>query len=78
MPQVMLEDAVNQLDHWIDQVNRGEEVIITRGSVPVAQIVPVPSEEPKTLRPGFGSDKDDILYMADDFDAPLEDFKDYM
>ena len=25
-----------------------------------------------------GSAKNDILYMAPDFDAPLEDFKDYM
>lgn len=26
----------------------------------------------------FGSAKDAILYMAPDFDAPLEDFKEYM
>jgi hypothetical protein len=29
-------------------------------------------------RPQFGSAKNDILYIADDFDAPLEDFKEYM
>jgi hypothetical protein len=29
-------------------------------------------------RPKFGSAKNDILHMAPDFDAPLEDFKDYM
>ena len=29
-------------------------------------------------RPKFGSAKNDILYMAPDFDAPLEDFKEYM
>ena len=28
--------------------------------------------------PQFGSAKDDILFIADDFDAPLEDFKEYM
>jgi hypothetical protein len=27
---------------------------------------------------GYGSMKGLIKYMADDFDAPLEDFKDYM
>jgi hypothetical protein len=27
---------------------------------------------------GFGGGKGLIAYMADDFDAPLEDFKDYM
>ncbi|WP_309709063.1 DUF2281 domain-containing protein [Armatimonas sp.] len=26
----------------------------------------------------FGRGKDKILYMADDFDAPLEDFAEYM
>ncbi len=26
-------------------------------------------------RPRFGSAKDDILYMAEDFDAPLEDVR---
>jgi hypothetical protein len=35
---------------------------------------PVPSRP----RPRFGSGKDDILYMAPDFDAPLDDFKEYM
>jgi hypothetical protein len=29
-------------------------------------------------KPKFGSAKNDILYMAPDFDAPLEDFKEYM
>ena len=29
-------------------------------------------------RPQFGSGKADILYMAEDFDAPLDDFKEYM
>ena len=30
------------------------------------------------VKPGFGGAKGMVLYMADDFDAPLEDFKDYM
>ncbi len=77
MSQVMFEDAVSQLGQLIDQANRGEEVIITRGAVPVAQIVPPPAER-KPKRPGYGAGKNDILYMADDFDAPLDDFKDYM
>ena len=29
-------------------------------------------------RPQFGSAKNDILFIAEDFDAPLEDFKEYM
>ncbi|MDB5089789.1 MAG: hypothetical protein JWR09_3783 [Mucilaginibacter sp.] len=30
------------------------------------------------IKPGFGGGKGIFGYMADDFDAPLEDFKDYM
>ncbi|AYL93995.1 DUF2281 domain-containing protein [Mucilaginibacter celer] len=30
------------------------------------------------IKPGFGGGKGIIGYMADDFDAPLDDFKDYM
>ncbi len=29
-------------------------------------------------RPRFGSAKEDIQFIAADFDAPLDDFKDYM
>ena len=34
--------------------------------------------EGKKLKREFGSLKGFITYIADDFDAPLEDFKDYM
>lgn len=78
MSQVMLEDTNSQLARLVDQASRGEEVIILRDSTPVAKIVPLPEEKPEERQGGFGSGKDDILYMADDFDAPLEDFKDYM
>ena len=33
---------------------------------------------PQKPQPKFGSAKDDILAIADDFDAPLDDFKEYM
>ena len=32
---------------------------------------------PARPRPQFGSANDDILYIAEDFDAPLDDFKEY-
>ena len=79
MSQVMLEDAASRLGQLIDLASRGEEVIITRGTTPVAKLVPVLSHlELKPKRPGYGDGKEDIIYMAEDFDAPLEDFKDYM
>ncbi len=34
--------------------------------------------KPPLFKGGFGSGKHTLIYMADDFDAPLKDFKDYM
>ena len=36
------------------------------------------SEEPKRKKRKFGSMKGLVINIADDFDQPLEDFKDYM
>ncbi len=74
MTQVALEDAGTRLSELIADAQGGEEIIITRDSAPVAKIVPVDDAAPRRQP---GSAKDVILYMADDFDAPLDDFKDY-
>jgi antitoxin (DNA-binding transcriptional repressor) of toxin-antitoxin stability system len=58
----------------IDTVLRGEEVIITKDNSSVVKIVPT---HPIKLRPQFGSAKG-LITMSDDFDEPLEDFKEYM
>ena len=36
------------------------------------------TENPKRKPRKFGSMKGLVIHIADDFDAPLEDFKDYM
>ena len=36
------------------------------------------NEKPKRKPRKFGSMKGLVIHFADDFDAPLEDFKDYM
>jgi len=36
------------------------------------------TEKPKKKKRRFGSMKGLVEHIADDFDAPLEDFKDYM
>lgn len=75
MSQIMLEDTDSQLARLVQQVSIGDEVIILRDSTPVAKIVALPCVQPISQ---FGNAKDDLIYMADDFDAPMEDFKDYM
>jgi antitoxin (DNA-binding transcriptional repressor) of toxin-antitoxin stability system len=69
------DQAGAQLTRLIDRALRGEDVIITRHDRPVLQLVRV--ENPTTdIKPParFGSGKGTLLYMAPDFNAPLEDF----
>ena len=73
MHQVTLQEAETQLASLVQEARSGGEVVITEDSRPAVRLVPVPEEKP---RPQFGSAKNVLVYMADDFDAPLEDFKD--
>ena len=80
MTQVNLDEAKEQLPALIEAALGGEEVLITRNGHSVRL---VPCEEKSEAqdarpRPRFGSAKGLITYIADDFDAPLEDFKEYM
>ncbi|MFZ2957392.1 MAG: type II toxin-antitoxin system prevent-host-death family antitoxin [Candidatus Ozemobacteraceae bacterium] len=73
MTTVAVEQAKINFFRLIDDVALGEHIVITRDNVPVAEIVPV--VHPKS-RPIFGSAKG-MVKMSEDFDAPLEDFRDY-
>jgi antitoxin (DNA-binding transcriptional repressor) of toxin-antitoxin stability system len=76
MSTVTLDEAQAQLPKLIEQLHPGEEIVITRDQKPVARLVGVGTAErpPRKL----GTLKGTVLYMAPDFDAPLEDFKEYM
>ena len=76
MQQVTLEEAAQKLPELFDAAMRGEEILVTANGELNAtiQLVPRTAEE---RRPQFGSAKGKI-WMADDFDAPLEEFKEYM
>jgi prevent-host-death family protein len=52
MTTVTIHKAKTQLSKLIEQVERGEEVVIARGKQPVARLVPFVQERPKR---GFGS-----------------------
>ena len=74
MTTVAMEQAQETLPHLIDVVAHGEHVVITRDRVPVAELVPVVGSKPT---PTFGSAKG-MIEMSEDFDAPLDDFREYM
>lgn len=69
MATVTVRKAKTQLPKLIQRAQGGEEIIIARGKEPLVKLVPVP-EQPKARR--IGGARGLVVYMADDFDAPLE------
>jgi antitoxin (DNA-binding transcriptional repressor) of toxin-antitoxin stability system len=72
---ITVDEAQARLKELIQQMAPGEEVIITENQQQVAKLVSQPTKRP---RPGPGLGKGSIIYMAPDFDAPLEDMMEYM
>jgi antitoxin (DNA-binding transcriptional repressor) of toxin-antitoxin stability system len=75
MTQVTIHEAKTHLSRLIRQALAGEEIIIARGKQPLVKLVVLP-ELRKQRR--IGGAKDVVKFMADDFDAPLDEFEDYM
>jgi prevent-host-death family protein len=69
MTTVTIHKAKTQLSKLIEQVERGEEVVIARGKEPVARLVPYTHEQPKR---GFGSLKGKV-WLDESFWEPLPD-----
>ena len=76
MNAVTIEEAQARLPELIDHLNPGDELVIVRDKRPVARLVTEAKPPRRSRRPGSAKEK--ILFMADDFDAPLDDFKEYM
>jgi prevent-host-death family protein len=74
MRQIPLQKAKDRLAELIGMASDGEEVVITTENGSSFKIVPIPKERP---RPKFGSAKGKIK-ISEDFDAPLDDFLEYM
>lgn len=76
MTQVNIAEAKAHLSELVQKALAGEEVIIARDNKPQVRIVPI--EQPKKGKRRPGSGKGSIVYIATDFDAPLDDFAEYM
>ena len=73
MHELALKEAQSRLAELVAEAAGGEEVVITRDDGAAFKLVPVTEPLP---RPKYGSARG-LIQMADDFDAPLEDFKAY-
>jgi prevent-host-death family protein len=80
--RIPIEQAQRELLRLLERVAGGEEMVITRDGRPVARIVPdhtpqtngAAGDQPKG-RVGWG--KDLIKSVSADFDAPLDEFREY-
>lgn len=74
MTHVKIHAAKTNFSRLIREVEEGAEIIVQRGEVPVAKIVPYRDEgRPRK----FGALKGQIK-LADDFDAIPEEFGEYL
>ena len=75
MKTVTIHEAKTHLSRLIREALTGEEIIIAKGKEPLVKIIPLKN----TLKDReIGCAEGIVEYIAEDFDAPLEDFKEYM
>ncbi len=74
MSQVELKKAQSQLPDLVKRATEGEEIVIVEDHQPRVQLVAI--QKPRKKRtPGTAKG---LIEIAEDFDEPLEDFRDYL
>jgi prevent-host-death family protein len=77
MTSVSIQEAQAKLSDLVHGLAPGDEVVIVENDQPVARIVPAAGQPLRSPRRP-GTLRGTVLYMAPDFDAPLDDFKEYV
>ena len=75
MFHITIAEAGTQFAHLIEAARKGEEIVITENEQVIARLVPAVAEQSPRRMPGSAKGK--ILFIAENFDAPLEDFAEY-
>ena len=70
MAIVNVHEAKTRLSQLLQDVERGEDVVIARAGVPIARLTPWCRERQPVGPPGAMRG---AIVIADDFDAPLEE-----
>jgi prevent-host-death family protein len=76
MTSITVEEAQAQLAQLIENLQPGEVITITRDDKPLARLTG--AEDPPKRTRKLGTMKGTVLYIAPDFDDPLDDFAEYM
>lgn len=72
--QIEQKELPKKLWNLIDAALRGEPVFIKRNDKALVQLIPLR----QMIRPRKAGSAKGMVKMADDFDAPLDDFAEYM
>jgi prevent-host-death family protein len=75
MYQVDIVEAKEKLLELIEAAMRGEEIAIAKDNEPVVKLVAIPKKSKPNRQAGSAKG---MVWMSDDFDEPLEEFKEYM
>jgi prevent-host-death family protein len=70
MQTVNIHEAKTHLSRLLEAVENGEEVVIARAGKPVATLIAYKPPRKKISPPGGMAGE---IWMAEDFDAPLDD-----
>jgi antitoxin (DNA-binding transcriptional repressor) of toxin-antitoxin stability system len=77
MTSLSIDEAQLKLRDVVHGLAPGDEVLIVENDQTVARLLPAESK-PQSFPRQLGTMRGTVLYMAPDFDAPLEDFEEYM
>jgi prevent-host-death family protein len=76
MQQISVTEASEHLAQFINAALDGEEIVITQDERPVVKLTPL---EPTPKRyPAKAVSARGLVWISDNFDESLEDFKEYM
>lgn len=75
MHTVTIHEAKTHLSRLVKEVLQGEDVIIARGKTPLVRLTALPEAR---LQRRLDGCKGLVASISDNFDAPLNDFGDYM
>ena len=77
MTSLSIQEVQARLPDLVHGLTFGDEVIIIENDLPVARLTAAVTQQHRLPR-RLGTLRGTVLYMAADFDAPLEEFSEYM
>ncbi len=78
MATVTVKEAKLRLEELLQGLNPGEDIVVTEKNRPIARIVSVENKPIHSGARRLGFLPGSVKQLADDFDAPMDDLREYM